>query len=54
MCFQTTPRLVLALTTVPGWYSLGLIGVWAFIFSDLAECEHVYMKHHPLRKRAKM
>jgi len=43
-CSQTTLRLVLALTAVPGWHSLDLDAVCAFISSDLAEGEHVYMK----------
>jgi hypothetical protein len=46
-CSQTTLRLVLALTAVPGWHSLDLDAVCAFISSDLAEGEHVYMKAPP-------
>jgi len=43
-CSHSTIRLVLALTAVPGWYSLDLDAVCAFISSDLAPGERVYMK----------
>jgi len=43
-CSHSTIRLVLALTTVPGWYLLDLDAVCAFISSDLAPGERVYMK----------
>jgi len=43
-CSHSTIRLVLALTSVPGWNSLDLDAVCAFISSDLAEGERVYMK----------
>ena len=46
-CSHSTIRLVLALTSVPGWHSLDLDAVCAFISSDLAEGEHVYMKGPP-------
>ena len=46
-CSQTTLRLVLALTAVPGWHSLDLDAVCAFISSYLAKGEHVYMKALP-------
>ena len=46
-CSQTTLRLVLALTAVPGRHSLDLDAVCAFISSDLAEGKHVYMKAPP-------
>jgi len=36
--------LYLALTTVPGWYSLNLNAVCALISSDLAPGKHFYMK----------
>ena len=35
-CSHSTIRLVLALTAVPGWYSLDLDAVCAFISNDLA------------------
>ena len=44
---HSTIRLVLALTAVPGWHSLDLDAVCAFISSDLAEGERVYMKGPP-------
>ena len=43
-CSHSTVRLALALTAVPGWYSLDLDAVCAFISSDLAPGERVYMK----------
>ena len=43
-CSYSTIRVVLALTAVPGWYSLDLDAVCAFISSDLAPGERVYMK----------
>ena len=46
-CSQTTLRLIIALTAVPGWNSLDLDAVCAFISSDLTEGEHVYMKAPP-------
>ena len=41
---KTTLRLVLTLATLLGWHSLDLDAVCAFISSDLAKGEHVYMK----------
>jgi len=46
-CSHSTIRLVLALTSVPGWHFLDLDAVCAFISSDLAEGERVYMKGPP-------
>ena len=46
-CSQTTLCLVPVLTAVLGWHSLDLDAVCAFISSDLAEGEHVYMKVPP-------
>ena len=43
-CSYSTIRLVLALTADPGWYLLDLDAVRAFISSDLAPRERVYMK----------
>jgi len=43
-CSHSTIRLVLALTAVPGWYSFDLDAVCAFISSDFAPGERVYMK----------
>jgi len=43
-CSRSTIHLVLALTPVPGWYSLDLDAVCAFISGDLAPGEYVYMK----------
>jgi len=43
-CSHSTICLVLALTAVPGWYSLDLDAVCAFISSDLAPGERVHMK----------
>ena len=43
-CSHSTIRLVLALTAVPGWYSLDLDAVCAFILNDFAPGERVYMK----------
>ena len=43
-CSRSTIHLVLALTPVPGWYSLDLDAVCAFISGDLAPGERVYMK----------
>ena len=43
-CSHSTIRLVLALTAVPGWYSLDLDAVCAFISSDLAPGERVNTK----------
>jgi len=42
-CSHSTIRLVLALTSVPGWHSLDLDAMCAFISSNLTEGEHVYM-----------
>ena len=44
-CSETTLRLVFALMAVPGWHSLDLDAVCAFIS---AEGEHVYMKAPPV------
>jgi len=36
-CSHSTIRLILALTSVPGWHSLDLDAVCAFVSSDLAK-----------------
>jgi len=43
-CFHSTIRLVLALTAVPGYYSLDLNAASVFNSSDLSPGERIYKK----------